>query len=316
MAQLRAGRGLAHKADIAPLVRRLGLSSSSAIRIGDDCAAIPDGDAFLLFAIEGFLNEFVSAEPWFAGYCGVMVNLSDIYAMGGRPIAVVDAIWSRDESHARPVLDGLAAAAAVYSVPIVGGHSNTRNAGEQLSVAVLGRATRLLTSFDARPGDVLVAAIDLRGRFREPYPYWDCSSGAAGAGLGPRLRDDLELLPQISELGLCSAGKDISMAGLLGTALMLAECSEVGMSIDITAVPRPDGVDVTRWLTSFPSYGFLLTTTPGDLAEVMARFAARGIACAAVGVCESGTSVRVTDGAVVETFWDLATSALIGCGAT
>jgi AIR synthase-related protein len=314
VAQLRAGRGLAHKADIAPLVRRLGLSGASPVRVGDDCAAIPDGDGFLLLAIEGFLNEFVAAEPWFAGYCGVMVNLSDVYAMGGRPIAVVDAVWSRDEAHAGPVLDGLAAAAAAYGVPIVGGHSNTRNAGEQLSVAVLGRATRLLTSYDARPGDVLLAAIDLRGGFREPYPYWDCSSAAAEAGLGPRLRGDLELLPAIAEAGLCRAGKDISMAGMLGTALMLAECSEVGMTIEPAAMPRPDGIDLARWLTCFPSYGFLLTAAPADVPDVIARFAERGLACAAIGRCDHGTRVCVTDGDHVETFWDLADSALIGCG--
>ena len=33
---------------------------------------------------KGFMNEFVAAEPWFAGWCSVMVNYSDILAMGGR----------------------------------------------------------------------------------------------------------------------------------------------------------------------------------------------------------------------------------------
>ena len=36
-------------------------------RVGDDCAAIPDGDGYLLLAIEGFINDFVAADPWFAG---------------------------------------------------------------------------------------------------------------------------------------------------------------------------------------------------------------------------------------------------------
>jgi uncharacterized protein len=89
----RAGRGLAAKSDISSVADRLGLSGASAIPVGDDCAAIPDGDGYLLFAIEGFMNEFVAGDPRFAGRCAVMVNLSDIAAMGGRPIAVFDAVW-------------------------------------------------------------------------------------------------------------------------------------------------------------------------------------------------------------------------------
>ncbi len=307
---LRGQRGLAHKTDIAAVVGKLGLSPAG-IRLGDDCAAIPDGDGWLLFAIEGFVSDFVAAEPWFAGWCGVMVNASDIASMGGRPIAVVDAIWSRDHGHATPVLEGLAAGAAAYGIPVIGGHTNTRSAGEQLSVAILGRASRLLTSFDAKPGDILLAAIDLRGPYREPYPYWDASAHAESG----RLREDLEILPLLAEAGLSRAGKDISMAGLVGTALMLAECSGIGMTIDVDAVPRPEGVDLQRWLTSFPSFGFLLTATPADAPAVTAMFTARGIACGVIGACVAGTRVDLHHEGGVETFWDLADQPLIGCGA-
>ena len=74
---LRNSRGLAAKADIGTVAEQLGLSAASPIPVGDDCAAIPDGDGYLLLAIEGFINEFVAADPWFAGWCGVMVNISD-----------------------------------------------------------------------------------------------------------------------------------------------------------------------------------------------------------------------------------------------
>jgi AIR synthase-related protein len=309
---LREGRGLAHKRDIAPVLGRLGVSAAG-VRLGDDCAAIPDGDGFLLFAIEGFLDGFVRDDPWFAGYCGVMVNLSDIAAMGGRPVAVVDALWSRDGAHAQPLLEGLAAASAAYGVPVVGGHSNTRSGGEALAVAVLGRATRLLTSFDARPEEVLLAAIDLRGRFREPNPYWDASS-AVSEGQGARLRGDLEVLPTLAEAGLCRAAKDISMAGLVGTALMLAECSGIGMRITPALVPRLEGVDMLRWLTCFPSYGYLLTARAGDAAAVIAAFAARGIACAAIGTCVAGSRLELVDEEGAALFWDLAQTPLMGGG--
>ena len=44
---------------------------------------------------------------------------------------------------------------------------------DRLAVAVLGRANKLLTSFAALPGDVLLAAYDLRGAFYGPYAYWN-----------------------------------------------------------------------------------------------------------------------------------------------
>lgn len=285
---LRGSPGFAHKRDISDVMARLGGSlpggtaaMAQAVAVGDDCAAIPDpsGDGWLLFAIEGLVEEFVARMPWFAGYCGVMVNVSDICAMGGRPIAVVNALWSDGADSSGPVLDGMASASARYGVPIVGGHSNHRAARSQLAVAVLGHARRLITSFDARPGDDLIMAVDLRGAFEEPYPYWNASTDAPAE----RLRGDIALLPSLAEDGLCDAGKDISMAGAIGSALMLLECSRVGACIDIERIPRPDGVPLLRWLLSFPSFGYLLSVRQEHRLDVLERFAARGIAAARIG---------------------------------
>ena len=308
-AHVLAGRGMAHKTDIADVVSGLGLGDS-AVRVGDDCAAIPDGDGWLLFAIEGFVNDFVEADPRFAGYCGIMVNLSDIAAMGGRPVAVVDAVWARDGEAADPLLAGLREAASIYGVPIVGGHTNTRTERGQLAVAILGRAKRLITSFDARDGDVLVAAIDLRGGFRGASPYWDAATGAPAA----RLRGDLELLPELAEAGLVAAGKDISMAGLVGSAMMLLESSSRGGRIEVDAVPCPAGVDLARLLLAFPSFGFVLSVAPEKVGAVLARFAARDIACAAIGTVDCSRRVRLwRDGEEIE-IWDFSRP-FIGCAA-
>jgi AIR synthase-related protein len=306
---LRDAKGIAHKRDIATVLRRLKLSESSAIAVGDDCAAIADGDGFLLFSIEGFLPEFVASDPYFAGYCAMMVNLSDVAAMGGRPIALVDALFAENGDFAKPVLEGLATASAKYGVPVVGGHSNMRAASAGLSAAVLGRSKNLLTSFDARPGQFILAAIDLRGRMREPALYWDASTAADGA----RLRGDLLLLPEIAEAGLCRAAKDISMAGTIGTALMLLEASKLGGVIDPGAIPRPPGIAIERWLMAFPSFGFLLSVEPETVDAVIGRFASRGIAASVIGTTSSSRVVRLRDGADEEIFWRFETEILTGC---
>jgi len=308
-AKLRASGGIAGKRDIAAVAQRLSLSAHAVIAVGDDCAAIPDGDGFLLFAIEGFMNEFVAGDPWFAGWCGVMVNLSDVAAMGGRPIAVVDAVWAKGDAAAVPVLEGLRAASDRYGVPIVGGHTNVHTDRGQLSVAILGRAKRLLSSFAARPGDSLVAAIDLRGCYREPFANWEAATDAPAS----RLRGDLEVLPLLAESGLASAAKDISQGGLVGTAMMLAECSRVGANVDVMRVPKPEGVAIERWLLTFPSYGYLLAIRPAQMPAVLARFNERGIAAADIGEITSDRQVRIADGSAVETIWDFAREPLMEC---
>ena len=307
-AKLRASRSIAAKRDIAPIAARLSLSAESSVPVGDDCAAISDGDGFLLLAIEGFMNEFVEHDPWFAGWCGIMVNISDVAAMGGRAIAVVDAVWAAGDAKAAPVLDGMRAASEAYNVPIVGGHTNTRTDRGQLSVAILGRAKRLLTSFDARPPDRLVVAIDLRGRYREPFSNWEAATDAPLA----RLRADIEVLPVLAESGLATTAKDISQGGVVGTAMMLAECSRVGVTIDVTCVPKPEGVAIERWLLTFPSYGYLLAIPPGNVAAVLARFNDRGIATAEIGEFTADRRVRITDGLAIETVWDFTREPLIG----
>ncbi len=306
---LRTSRGIAAKADIATVTNKLGLSGSEAIRVGDDCAAIPDGDGYLLLAIEGFINEFVAVDPWLAGWCGVMVNISDIAAMGGRPVAVVDAVWAAGDSAADPILQGMRAAGAAFGVPLVGGHTNLHTDRSQLSVAILGKSKRLLTSFDARPGDHLIAAIDLRGRYREPFPNWEAATDAPPQ----RLRDDLEVLPLIAEAGLCGAAKDISQGGIVGTAMMLAECSSVGLTIDLAAIPRPAAVPLDRWVQTFPSFGYILSVAPANVAAVVARFTGRGIAAADVGTVTPDHAVRIRLGADTETIWDFSQQPLLGC---
>ena len=324
IAALRESRGFAHKRDIGEIVGALGRSlpggaaaMDQAVAVGDDCAAIPDGKGadgqseYLLFAIEGLVEDFIHKMPWFAGYCSVMVNVSDIYAMGGRPIAVVDALWSRGMDPAAQMLEGMARASSVYGVPIVGGHSNNRSERGQLAVAILGRAKKLLTSFNARPGDFLLAAYDLRGAYEEPYPYWNASTKAPAE----RLRGDLETLPLLAEEGLCDAAKDISMAGTLGTAMMLLECSRAGALIDLAKIPRPpeveSGAAFLRWLTAFPSFGFVLSVRPRHAQAVIARFAARGLACAAIGTVNAGRRVELVANDEQATLWDFGSESFI-----
>jgi uncharacterized protein len=269
------------------------------IRVGDDCAAIRDGEGWLLFAAEGMLPSFIADDPWFAGYSAVMVNLSDVAAMGGRPVAVVDVLWSPDNVRSGSIWAGISAASSAYGVPIVGGHTTlTKGDATFLAAAVLGRAKRLITSFDAVPGDDLLVAVDLRGAWRKKQPFWNASVNAPPE----RLRADLELLPAIAELGWCRAGKDISNGGIVGTVAMLLHCSSAGAELRLDQLPRPPGVDLAQWLISFPSFGYLLSVPPEHSERVIDRFKTREIACAVVGRLTADRSLLLGYGVARERF--------------
>ena len=307
---------LDYKNDIALAARAFGRASHSAwfpsaqpILNGDDAAALPDRDGYVLFAAEGMRPEFVARDPWFAGFCSVMVNLSDIAAMGGRPWAVTDVLFLGDGENAR-VLEGLVAASEAYGVPVVGGHTARHEGPSGLAVSVLGRARRLISGHAARPGQTLMVAIDLRGTFRGAGGNFNAATSKSAR----ELRSALAVLPELAESGLVTAGKDISMAGLCGTVSMLCETSGVGASIDLEAVPSPAHVEPLRWLTAFPSYGFVLAVDPPAVSAVAARFDALGIHAAAVGEVAPEPRVELRHRDECAIYFDLGERALTGFG--
>lgn len=311
-AELRRSLGILHKQDIQTAAERLSkvvaFPNQAPILLGDDCAAIPDGNDYLLLAAEGMWPTLVETDPWFAGWCAVMVNVSDIYAMGGRPIAVVDTIWSQSPESVDLLWQGMVAASQAFNVPIVGGHTSCHSPYAALSVAILGRAKRLITSFSAQPGDVLLHVTDMQGHMHPQYPFWNAATDCER----DRLQSNLDLLPALAESGLCDTGKDISMGGIVGTTLMLLETSGYGAVLDVGAIAPPPGVELLPWLLSFPSYGYLLSVRPEAVEQIQPQFHNRGLVCEPVGRITEGQTLTLKLGKASLCFWDFATTALTG----
>jgi len=244
-----------------------------AAALGDDAALLPAVATPLLLASEGLDPALVAADPWFAGWCGVLVNLSDIAAMGGTPIAVVNSLWCRSAAQAELILAGLRRASEVFGVPVVGGHTNLRSPYDALAVAVLGTAAGpVLSARAARPGDHCHLLIDPNGGFRGDSLCWDAATDADPA----RLRRQLALMADLAAEGSVHAAKDISMGGLVGTAAMVCEAAGCGLRLDLEAVHPPEGVALEPWLTCFPSFGFLLAARPDQESRLTETVAACG----------------------------------------
>jgi AIR synthase-related protein len=317
-ARLRESPAFRSKRDIAQVAARVDgapravaawTERDARISIGDDTAAIPDGDGYLLLAAEGMIPEFLDRDPYFAGWSSVMVNVSDVAAMGGYPLAVVDVYFHAATSQVDAVLAGIRDASSAYGAPLVGGHTTRRDGGPHaLAVAILGRAEHLMTSSGARPGDALLFAVDLRGGYRGDWPFWNATAGRGAADL----RSDLAALGRLAGTGWVRACKDVSNAGLAGTLLMMLEASGAGAVLDLDRVPVPRGVDLDRWLLTFPSFGFLLATAPAHVERVQAVLRAQGLACEDVGAVDASRRLRLARGGHEASLWDLAATPFTG----
>jgi AIR synthase-related protein len=275
--RLRRLPGLRDKADIqrpaAVFPHQPFEALGPAAALGDDAALLPAVASPLLFACEGLHPALVADDPWFAGWCGVLVNLSDIAAMGGTPLAVVNSLWSREAQQAASILAGMRQASEAFGVPVVGGHTNLHSPYDALAVAVLGMAPGpVLSARFARPGDHCHLLIDANGGFRGASSFWDAATGAEPA----RLRRQLALLALLAADGCVQAAKDISMGGLIGTAAMFCEAAGCGLALDLAAIHPPGDVALEPWLSCFPSFGFLLAARPEQAARLAERVAACG----------------------------------------
>jgi len=308
---LKSSTRLVQKQYLSGLWRYFPLSpriDGNDILLGDDAAAIKSGDGYLLLAAEGVYQPLLDSNPYLAGRTSVLTNVNDIYAMGGRPVALVDVLFSKDEVSAGEVLRGIRDNAERYGVPVVGGHTTLDAESGSLSVFILGKAERLLSGFGACPGDDILLAADLEGKFYPAFNFWDSSSGLAEDGL----RRQLEILPQLAEGGLADAARDVSMAGLIGSTLMLLEGSKAGAEIHLDRIPAPEDVPLQKWLLTFPSYGFVISSRPGKTQYIKERFRDGGLICESIGRVIDDSRVFFTDGGEKAVFWNFNEEPLIG----
>lgn len=232
---------------LAPLADQPGGLGEAGFR-GDDGAPVPGTD--LVAACDAILPSMVERDPEWAGWCSVLVNLGDLSAMGADPVGLLDAVAAPTTSHLERIVRGVAAAAAAWRVPVLGGHTQV-GVPSALSVTALGRTSRPVPAGGGRAGHILSLTADLGGSWRPGYHerQWDSSSS--------RTSDELRLLAGHVARIAPAAAKDVSMAGIVGTAGMLAEASGTGAEFDVAAIPRPAGASVGAWLTCFPGYAML-----------------------------------------------------------
>jgi len=249
------------------------------VYFGDDAAVLDPPPGRLLLATdllcEGVHFDLAIGTLADAGWKALTANVSDIAAMGGRPLHAVAAVAGPAPGGARDfdeLYDGLAAAAARYGVRLVGG--DLSSAGRWfLSVAVTGtvEGDPVLRS-GARPGDRIFVTGPLGASAAGLAALREgrADAGLAAAHLRPIARVEDGLAAAASG---ATAMIDVS-DGLAGDLGHIAEESGVGFRLD--RVPVAPGASEEQALGGGEDYELVFTLPVGTEPVGFVREGSRG----------------------------------------
>lgn len=246
-----------HIADI--LKDTYNIAGNTILSFGDDASAIDIGNEKLaLLAADGMWGKLMEADPRWAGYCSVLVNVNDIAAMGGKPIGMTNVISTKDREICNEIMEGINEGVKKFGVPMVGGHLHPDTPYNALDVSITGIVDKdaVITSCDANIGDKVIIAIDIDG---ELHPKFDLNWDTTTMKSDELVQAQIEVMNKIGSEKLVTAGKDISNPGTLGTLGMLLESSGVGANVELGKIPRNESVGWEQWLKLYPGSGFVLT---------------------------------------------------------
>ncbi|WP_317137043.1 methanogenesis marker 2 protein [Methanochimaera problematica] len=295
---VREYAGVTRKHAIGEIIHCLRIESDDVVvSFGEDAALIKNNDDGLLLAADGIWSMLMEADPYWAGFCAVLVNVHDIAAMGGKPLAMVDILSIQNEKICHEVLRGMADASKKFGVPIVGGHLHPDSDFSAIDVAIMGivKMEDAIFSHTAGPDDHIIAAIDLNGRI---HPSCALNWDSATIRSQDEVRGQIRVMQRLGEMHLLTAGKDISNPGVIGTLGMLLETSNAGAVIDLGKIPRPDllslGIPFSQWVRIYPGMGFIVTAKEENVSKVIEMFEEVGITASDIGYINDSRNLTIT----------------------
>jgi len=295
----------------------------------DDAAVYKLSDDLALVLTTDFFTPIVDA-PYDFGAVAAANALSDVYAMGGRPLAALSLVGFPDALPAEilaEMLRGAAAKAAEAGVAIVGGHT-IRSEEPIFGLAVTGTVSprRIRANHTARPGDVLLLTkplglgivttaakndADDRGAIADAIAVMTTLNRAAAEVLAAA---DVSALTDVTGFGLLGHLRNVVTASRVGARIVLARVPVLPAAWEyVRAGIAPGGTHGNlRFLTDVVDYaadvdeaarlvlcdaqtsgGLLAAVAPSDADAVTNALHHAGVQAAAVGEITPGPAGRI-----------------------
>jgi len=211
----------------------------------DDAAVVPIGDDLCLVQTVDFFTPIVDSPLWF-GRLAAANALSDVYAMGARPLTAMNLVaWPSDLDFGilGEVLRGGLEKVQEAGAELAGGHSiDDREPKYGLAVTGVARPDEIVYNGGAEPGDKLVLTKRL-------------GIGVLASGLKNGVVEEDAMMPAIEEAAVLNAAAsgamarvgvhactDVSGFGLAGHLSEMLDASKAAAELHLAAVPLHAGV--------------------------------------------------------------------------
>ncbi|RSZ56791.1 thiamine-phosphate kinase [Massilia atriviolacea] len=284
----------------------------AALGIGDDCALLAPSPGMQMAISSDMLVEdrhfFAGADPRMLGHKCLAVNLSDLAAMGAKPVAftLALALPAAEPAWLGEFAAGLFALADLHGCELIGG--DTTKGPLNICITIFGELApgQALRRDAAVPGDDLWisgtlgdARLALAG-YRREVALDEIALRAAGARMHmPTPRVDLGLA--LSSARLARAAIDIS-DGLAGDLGHILAASHVGATVDVDALPagpvlaaQPQALRRRFCAAGGDDYELCFTAAAGQREAILAAGAASGSAVTRVGRIDAAPGLRLVD---------------------
>lgn len=235
---------------MAEVLRQLPPSSHPDLLVGfetsDDAGVWRLSDTLALVQTVDFFTPIVD-DPYAYGAIAAANSMSDVYAMGGRPITVLNISCFDPESAPAEVwaavIKGAAEKTAEAGAVVVGGHS-VKDAEPKFGMCVTGLVdpNRMFANTEARPGDAIYLSKPLgTGIVATAAKFDQCEPSELEAAIGTMSRLNREACDKGIEAGVRCA-TDITGFGLAGHLFNVARGSGVTIVLEAGALPVLPGV--------------------------------------------------------------------------
>ncbi len=288
---------------------------------GENAGAVDVGDGLVCaFKVESH-NHPSAVEPFQGAATGVGGILRDVFAVGARPIAVLDSLRFGEPAspRSRYLLDRAVGGIGHYGnsigVPTVGGEVYFEGPYEQnclVNAMCVGLAPRerLIRSAAAGVGNPVILFGASTGRdgiggasvLASAELDTDDASKRPSVQIGDPFEEKklLECSLELLDRGLLVALQDLGAAGLTSSAAEMASKGAVGLDIHVDRVPlREPGLEPFEVMVSESQERMLCVAVPERVDEVLAVCERWETRATVIGEVTAGAAMRVLDGDVV-----------------
>jgi len=215
----------------------------------DDAGVYRLTDEIALVQTIDFFPPVVN-DPFVYGQIAAANSLSDIYAMGGKPLTALNLAGYPDDKDPAltwlgKIIEGGAERCAVAGCVIVGGHT-VRDSEIKFGYAVTGlvHPQKVLTNATAQPGDKLILTKPLgTGFITTAHKANDCPEESYRAAVASMIQLNALGQEAIDEVGGAHALTDVTGFGLAGHTFEMAEGAGVTVVIELGRLPLLPGVE-------------------------------------------------------------------------